>query len=322
MKYSANITIYGYGINLITIFIAKYILMRLFYLLGLMLSVGNATAQTSDNIVKTETTGNTLLWQISGNGLQSPSYLFGTFHLLCKDDIHFSAALKQAVINCNEVYLELDLDDPSTIMGAFMLMNMKDGKKLRDLYTDEQYKRVSNFFKDSLKTPIGLFQQMKPEFLAALLYPKMMPCNNTGSIEESIMQLAKANGKQIKGLETMAFQASVFDSIPYEKQAEELLHTIDSMEVSKKYFELMLTAYKEQRLDKIEGIINNPEFGSTENQDILLDNRNKNWVSQLKEIMKKEPVFIAVGAGHLVGKNGLIALLKAEGFIVKGVENK
>ena len=84
----------------------------------------------------------------------------------------------------------------------------------------------------------------------------------------------------------------------------------------------MLTAYKEQRLDKIEGIINNPEFGSTENQDILLDNRNKNWVSQLKEIMKKEPVFIAVGAGHLVGKNGLIALLKAEGFIVKGVENK
>lgn len=145
-------------------------------------------------------------------------------------------ALKQAVINSNEVYLELDLDDPATIMGAFLLMNMKDGKKLKDLYSTEAYKRVTDFFKDSLKTPIGLFQQMKPEFLIALLYPKMISCNATSSIEESIMQLAKANGKQIKGLETMAFQASVFDSIPYEKQAEELLHTIDSMENAKKIF--------------------------------------------------------------------------------------
>jgi len=296
--------------------------MKLLYLFGLILGISIVNAQTNDSILKKDAAGNTLLWEITGNGLQKPSYLFGTFHLLCKEDIHFSAALKQAVVNSDKVYLELDLDDPSTILGAFMLMNMKDGKKLKDLYTDEQYKRVSNFFRDSLKTPIGLFQQMKPEFLVALLYSKMMPCNTTASIDESIMQMAKANGKEIKGLETMAFQASVFDSIPYEKQAGELLHTIDSMEISKKYFELMLTAYKEQRLDKIENIINNPEFGTTENQDILLDNRNKNWVVQLKEIMKKESVFIAVGAGHLVGKNGLIALLRAEGFTVKGLENR
>ena len=296
--------------------------MRLVYFLGLMLSLGNVKAQTNNNDLRTETTGNTLLWQISGHGLEKPSYLFGTFHLLCKDDIHFSTALKQAVISSNEVYLELDMDDPATIMGAFMLMNMKDGKKLKDLYSAEQYKRVSDYFKDSLKTPIGLFQQMKPEFLVALLYPKMMPCNTTASIEESIMQLAKANGKEIKGLETMAFQASVFDSIPYEKQAEELLQTIDSMDNSKKYFSLMLDAYKEQRLDKIEGIISDPVYGETDNQDILLDNRNKNWVDQLKQIMKKEPVFIAVGAGHLVGKSGLIALLRAAGYTVKGLDNK
>jgi len=296
--------------------------MKLICVLGLLLSVTNLSAQSNIGALKEDNNNNTLLWEISGNGLQAPSYLFGTFHLLCKDDIQFSAALKQAVINSGEVYLELDMDDPSTIMGALMLMNMKNGKKLKDLYTTEQYKRISDFFKDSLKTPIGLFQQMKPEFLIALLYPKMMPCNTTASIEESIMQLAKTNNKEIKGLETMAFQASVFDSIPYEKQAEELLQTIDSMENSKKYFSLMLTAYKEQRLDKIEEIVNNPEFGSTENQDILLDNRNRNWIEQLKKIMMKGPVFTAVGAGHLVGKAGLIALLKAAGYTVKGMENK
>lgn len=294
--------------------------MRLLFLAGLMLSFCTLKAQNNKELTGAET-GNTLLWQISGNGLTKPSYLFGTFHLLCKDDIRFSDALKQAVIKSDEVYLELDMDDPSTLLGALVLMKMKDGKKLKDLYTEAAYKRVSDFFKDSLKTPIGLFQQMKPEFLMALLYPKMMPCNTTGSVEESLMQLAKENSKEIKGLETMAFQASVFDSIPYEKQAAELLETIDSLDKSKKYFNLMLKAYKEQRLDSIANIVSNPEFGSTENQDVLLDNRNQIWVAQLKEIMKKRSVFTAVGAGHLVGSKGLIALLRAAGYTVKGIKN-
>ena len=305
-----------------TIFIAKYSLMKLVYFFSLMFSLVSVKAQTNNNALKTNANGNTLLWEITGNGLTTPSYLFGTFHLLCKDDINFSSSLKQAINNSHEIYLELDLDDPATIMGAFMLMNMKDGKKLKDLYTAAQYQRVSDFFKDSLKTPIGLFQRMKPEFLIALLYPKMMPCNIASSVEESVMALAKGAGKEIKGLETMAFQASIFDSIPYEKQAEELLSTIDSLEKSKTYFGLMLNAYNNQRLDEIEKIVNTPEFGVEENQDILLDNRNKNWVQQLKIIMKKNPVFTAVGAGHLVGKNGLIELLRAEGYTVRGLENK
>ncbi len=296
--------------------------MKLVYFFGLLLSLGNVNAQTGKNLLKTDKTGNTLLWEISGNGLTAPSYLFGTFHLLCKDDINFSNTLKQAISNSAEIYLELDLDDPATLMGALTLMNMKDGKKLKDFYTEEQYKRIADFFKDSLKTPIGMFQRMKPEFLLALLYPKMMPCSVTSSVEESVTKLAKGAGKKVFGLETMAFQASVFDSIPYGKQAVELLNTIDSLERSKEQFNVMLSAYKDQRLDKIEDIMNNPEFSAEESQDVLLNNRNKNWVRQLKTIMKKNQVFTAVGAGHLIGKNGLIALLRAEGYKVRGLENK
>jgi len=294
--------------------------MKLFYCIVMICWAGSSMAQTIP--LKTNPDGNTLLWEISGKGLTAPSYIFGTFHLLCKEDIHFSNSLKQAVSNSHEIYLELDMDDPATLMSGLMLMNMKGGKKLKDLYKPEAYKRLSDYFKDSLQTPIAMLQGMKPEFLIALLYPKMMPCSATGSVEEEVMQLAKKEDKEIKGLETMAFQASLFDSIPYEKQAEELLNTLDSMEKSKKYFGQMLRAYKDQRLDEIEKIAIDPEFGFEENQDMLLDNRNKNWVKQLKEIMKKGPVFTAVGAGHLVGKAGLIALLRKEGYTVRGLENK
>ena len=293
--------------------------MKFLYFFSLLFAAINTKAQPP---LPSNADDNTLLWEISGNGLQKPSYLFGTFHLLCKADIQFSNTLKEAIIKSDEVYLELDLDNPSTLLGGIMLMNMKDGKKLKDLYTPEAYTRIANYFKDSLQTPIGLFQSMKPELLTALLFPKMMPCASVSSVEDAIMTLAKADDKEIKGLETMAFQAALFDSIPYEKQASHLLEAIDSMEQSKKNFQLMLEAYKKQQLDKLETIMNDPAHGLEENMDELVDNRNLNWIEQLKVIMKNKSVFIAVGAGHLIGKKGLIALLKQEGYMLRPLDNR
>ena len=118
-------------------------------------------AQANSNYLKTNKDDNTLLWEVSGNGLKKPSYLFGTFHMLCKDDIRFSNPFLQAIKNSKEIYLELDMDDPATLFGGLMLMNMKQGKKLKDLYNADEYKRIADYFKDSLQTPIGLLQTMK-----------------------------------------------------------------------------------------------------------------------------------------------------------------
>lgn len=290
------------------------------FLFGLAFCMHSVNAQTTS--LKTNIDDNTLLWEISGNGLTKPSFLFGTFHLVCKGDINFSTALKQAVAFSDEVYLELDMDDPAIFLGSLTLLNMQGDKKLKDLYSPENYIKIVDFFNDSLKMPINMFQRMKPGFLAAMLYPKSLGCNNTVSIEDAVMGLAKKKNKEIKGLETMAMQAAVFDSIPYEKQAAELLNAIDSLETAKAQFALMLNAYKHQQMDEIEKIIMNPEFGIEVSQEVLLDNRNKNWVIQLNTIMKKKALFVAVGAGHLVGKNGLITLLRAAGYTVRGLENK
>ena len=82
----------------------------------------------------------------------------------------------------------------------------------------------------------------------------------------------------------------------------------------------MLNIYKSQKLNEIEKSFAD-EPGFEKNKDLLLDNRNKNWVIQLKSIMQKDNVFIAVGAGHLVGENGLISLLRKEGYILKPIKN-
>jgi uncharacterized protein YbaP (TraB family) len=295
--------------------------MKLIRLLPLVLMMAACNAQPQNDKLQTNKDNNTLLWEVSGNGLSAPSYLFGTFHLLCSNDIHFSNSLKLALKNVAEVYLELDLDDPSVMQSGLMLMNMNNGKKIKDLYTPEEYKKLEDFFKDSLQIPLTLFQYIKPAFLESMLYPKMMPCKTISGVDEELMKLAKEDKKEIRGLETMAFQASVFDSIPYEEQAKELLKTIDSMDTYKHLFDTMIMVYKSQHLKEIDELFSKSESGMEDHKDILLNNRNANWVKQLKDIMKKERVFVAVGAGHLVGEQGLIALLRKEGYAVRPLEN-
>jgi len=296
--------------------------MKIVKLVIAIMLMGSCKGQSPNNILKTNNNGNTLLWEISGNGLTAPSYLFGTFHLICKDDIPFGGQLKTALQSVKEIYMELDMDDPATMMGGLLLMNMRGDSTLKNLYKEEDYKRVEKFFNDSLHMPISMFQKMKPFFLVAMLYPKMLSCKTMSGVEEELMKLAKENKKEIRGLETMVFQASVFDSIPYTRQAKELLKAIDSLDEYKKDFDTMVNVYKSQQLNKIEDLFSKSEFGMEENQDILLDNRNKNWVTQLNTIMKKESIFIAVGAGHLVGNMGLITLLRKEGYTLRPIENK
>ncbi len=279
-------------------------------------------SQSNKSLAKKNNDNNTLLWQVSGKYLKKPSYLFGTFHLLCKDDIKFSEQLKNSLRTADEVYMEMDMDDPSTMLSGLLYMNMKDGKKLKDLYTADEYKKVESYFSDSLGMPMMMFQSIKPYFLVAMLYPKMMNCKAASGVEEELITLAKENKKEIKGLETMQFQASVFDSIPYEWQAKELLKNIDSFSVYKKEFDTMIMEYKNQQLSAMEKLLAKSEFGSDKYEDILLTKRNINWVEQLKSIMKKESVFVAVGAGHLVGEKGLLNLLRKEGYTIEPLVNK
>lgn len=264
---------------------------------------------------------NTLLWEISGKGLKKPSYLFGTFHLLCKDDIHITQNLQQAIKNADEVYFEMDLDDPTNTLGAMFFMNMKN-KTLKDLYTPAEYDRVATFFKDSLKMKISFFEKMKPMMLEALLYPRMMPCKTPSGVEMELMSYAKKQKKEIKGFETIEFQSSVFDSIPYELQAKALLKDIDSAASAKLYFSKMMNMYTSQNTDALAKIMADTTFSQGENDDLLLKNRNENWVKQLDTILKQKNIFMGVGAAHLLGDVGLIALLRKQGYTVTPLNNK
>lgn len=285
-----------------------------------LMMVSGCKAQQKASLFTPVKNNNTLLWKITGKGLARPSFLFGTFHLLCKDDIHFSDQLKSALAYTDNIYMELDMDDPATLMGGMLYMNMKGDKTLEDLYTPEEYKKISAYFNDTLHTPLFMLQKAKPYFLVALLYPKMMACKSFSGVEEGLVKLAKENKKEILGLETVAFQASVFDSIPYDVQAKELLKSIDSIAIYKDEFDTLMLAYKNQQLVALDTLFTKSDISGYD--DLLLNNRNADWVKQLKSILINKSVFVAIGAGHLPGKKGLINLLRKEGYTVEPLQNR
>lgn len=265
----------------------------------------------------------TLLWEISGNGLREPSYLYGTMHVLCAEDARISENLKSSIKKAKKVYFEIDMDDMTEMMGGLKYMRMNDGVKLSDLLTKEEYARVEAAFKKS-KTPMpmSMINRFKPALVSSLLGEQTMGCTQQKGMEQVIMKEANDNDKMILGLETIQFQSSLFDSIPYDKQAKELLSYIDSMDNYKGMTMEMVTAYKAQDLEKLEMLVSKSDPAMADYMDLMLYGRNRKWVQQMPYLMQEGTLLFAVGAGHLPGEQGVINLLRKRGYVVSPVVNK
>ena len=269
---------------------------------------------------------NTLLWKISGNGLSKPSYLFGTIHMLCADDATLSDHMKSIIHKVDEVYFEVDLDNLVEMIEVMTKMKMQGDTTLSDLLSKEDYDKVKNYFESkSSVLPFSMLETYKPILALSTLEESSMTCETTAMMEQVIMKEAKQSNKKIKGMETMAYQAGVLDSIPYKLQAEQLVSYIDDINKNKtedKELQEMMKAYKNQDLEKLEELMMKTDMGIGNFTDVLLYNRNRNWVEKLKEILPKKSVLVAVGAGHLPGEKGVINLLRKAGYTITPMENK
>jgi uncharacterized protein len=268
-------------------------------------------------------TPNSLLWRITGKGLSRPSYLFGTMHIICADDAPLSDSLKAVIAACDEVYFEINLSDMSDMMNAIKYMQMNDSKRLSDLLQPDEYARVKDYFaKHSSMLPFSMLERFKPMLISGLIEEQGLGCQTTDGMELRIMKELKASNKPVNGLETAAFQAGLFDSIPYIDQAKELVKDIDSADENKKVTRQLADLYTRQDLDGIEKLSDKDDSGMSGYMDLLLYNRNRKWARELKKLLPGRSLLVAVGAAHLPGNQGVIELLRKEGYNVEPVKNK
>lgn len=280
-----------------------------------------ALAQSKKPVTREE--DNTLLWRITGKGMQKPSYLFGTMHLLCADDIQLSDSLSKAIESASSVYLELDMDNLVEMMGAMTKMNMRNDTTLADLLTKEEYDKVKAYMTANSKMlPFSTVEKFKPFLAASMLMEQQAACSNMISMEQLIMEKSKSTGVPIKGMETMAYQMSIFDSIPYTFQAKELVKMIsEKKKGGGDQLKVLTDAYRKQQLSRMEALTRDGDMGIMNYTDLLLYKRNRNWASKLEGMLGEETLVIAVGAGHLPGDKGVISLLRKAGYKVEPMKN-
>ena len=259
-----------------------------------------------------------LLWKISGNGLEKPSYLFGTIHLTC--DATLSPKVKKALDDTQQLYLELDMDD--TTMQATMMqhMMMDNGTKMTDLASKADTDSVDAFLKENLGMGLELMNTIKPVFLSMMLTTKMLDCP-IQSVEQELMKITQEQGETINGLELVDDQIAALDAIPYKEQMDDLVKSAkDDLADDKKEINDLLAIYK---TEDIEGLLKlskeSDESASSKHDKELLETRNISWIPKIGQAAKEKATLFAVGAAHLAGENGVIRLLRKSGFTVEAV---
>jgi uncharacterized protein len=256
-----------------------------------------------------------LLYKVSGKGLTKPSYILGTFHAICPTDMVPIEKLTRYVDETEQLYLELDLDDPAIMFSMAQALQLPAGKTLKELYTDDQYSKVGGLLKDSVGLHIDAVKSIRPSMLAVMVItsPKLAGCK-PAAVDTLIMKAATESKKPVYGLETVETQIAALNSQPLEKQASDLLTIAEDPQRSISELKELMATYKEQDSEKLFAITAK-EMGKDANfRKRLLDDRNMDWIPKMQKNMAEKPTFFAVGAGHLGGKNGVIALLKAKGY--------
>jgi hypothetical protein len=192
-----------------------------------------------------------------------------------------------------------------------------DSGSVHDYFTKEQLIALLRFMDKELNISPEQFDQtygsMKP-FVILQAISQLYFEPNAKSYDLEIMSLAHANNIPLIGLETIEEQLSFFDKIPKEEMAKMIVSGLDDFEQEKKITLQLMKVYAKQKVDKLIPLIQkqSPEF--KEFSALFLYDRNKKWIPQLINEMKKKHCFVAVGAGHLFGEDGIIDLLKAQGF--------
>lgn len=304
-------------INTTPQYIIKFIVLALFFTPFIACKSSQSKTHSEKSVE------NALLWRLEGKDIKQPSYIFGTMHMIDAKDYFLPQGTMSAIDQTQQMVFEIDMNemsDMSNIMGMMGKIFMKDNLTIKDLLSEEDYLLVSTHFNKS-GMPMFMLEKIKPMFLSVFAQTNMDPNGlqngNIKSYEMEFMEMANSSKKTVRGLETIDFQISLFDEIPYEDQAKMLVDAVrGSTEESNEEMEKLTKLYITQDINGMVNLISTESVDVENFEDKLLINRNKNWIPQIIEMSKLTPSFFAVGAGHLAGQQGVINLLRKEGYKV------
>ena len=266
-------------------------------------------------------TGKSFMWKVEGEG-GSVAYLLGSLHVLTPEWYPLNATINKAFTDSKVLVEEIDIDeaaDPALMMSALMKAMLPDGKTLDQVIAPSVYAEVKRRAEKS-GLPMMAIQRMKPWLVAiTLMAPTLQAAGFKPElgVDQHFYNRAVASGMKRQALETMTYQLDRFDQMSPKLQEELLKSTMEDLDKEVAGVKEMAEAWGFGNVAAMEkmtlaGLKESPELYSR-----LLVERNNNWMPQVESCLKERAgCFIVVGAAHLVGPDGLPAMLAKKGYRV------
>jgi len=295
----------------------------------ILLFAAPACAQPAPTATPTAAAGKTAmrdadpaLWVVKDK--DTTIYLFGTIHVLKPGLSWFDDGVKKAFDSSGQVVLEIVMPDTATMQALVTAKGMAhDGVKLTDRLPEASRPALARAL-TGLGLPASAFDAMEPWYAATNL--SLLPLIKKGydvsnGPEQSITKAAAAQGKPVSGLETAEEQLNIFDSLSMPAQVAFLTNTIDELPKLDETMKKMVDSWAKGDPDALGKTLNEDLDASPEVKKALLVDRNKRWAFWISNRMKQPgTVFIAVGAGHLAGRDSVIEQLKGYRLNAKRVK--
>lgn len=265
---------------------------------------------------------NSLFWKISGNGLKHPSFLYGTMHTADARVFAFSDSVMPYFAQTKAYAMELDPKEAFNLSLLGKLM-MGPGYSLKTMMPEKEYRLLDSIVKKQVGYSVKLFDNVAPVFTMTIVEAGSMQLSDS-SIEGNkevldlyFYKLAKKKKKKIIGIETVDEQLDALNSLSYQEQAELLTKEIQGAEETQAMPDI-LQFYLAQNLDSL---ANNDADAMMPAKfyKALVSDRNARMANRIAAFVKQQSVFIAIGALHLPKSDGVIALLRKQGYTVEAV---
>jgi len=274
-----------------------------------------------------------LLWKISGNGLEQPSYIFGTHHLLPADYLKEIPGVEEAFSETDRMVGEIDMTNmESKIMLIVSASMMPPEDSYKNYLSEIEYNNLDSTLKVVLGSGLDQLGRVKPAAISNLLALKLYTNKNPEmdiskhiAMDMYLQTKAQKEEKPIIGLETAEDQIELlFTREPLNVQVENLACEIRNLKFQNKMFDSLNNYYKTGDLISLDRIYRYNEEDPCPKDgaytDALNSERNQKWLLSLPDIMKEQSSFIAVGCLHLAGPEGLLFKLKLMGYTVEAVK--
>lgn len=255
-----------------------------------------------------------LLWKISRKDLEASSYIYGTIHIKDKRVLEFNDSVLLAFEKCDAFAIEVDLSSENLALLS-QKMILPDDLTLKDLFSEEEYLLIKAVVEDLVGVDIMLFNKLKPIAILSLVMNFQFANDVDVSVDEYFYRKAVAENKEVIGIETIEEQLEVLETIPNDY----IIDYFKNIDHAKEDMEIIIKLYQSAKLEKMLEMMQKDKSMVMIQKNLLTD-RNIKMLERIQAIIGKQSTFIAIGAGHLPGKEGIIYMLNKAGYKIEPVK--